>query len=165
MLYMIAMIDGFHSDDTPGRYLVKVGFSNNLDQRLCSYRGMNPGARLIGTCQGTRIEEAMCQETLLRIGWGTSSEWVIIRKEEDFSSLCNHGFDALPCSYKLKGVQYHGLTAPGAVLRVRAKKPIERPTRTRGGKKRKPSEEGWTPEELEETRATLERMWNSLQRD
>lgn len=95
MLYMLgqAIID--IKNDSSVKYLIKIGLSRQLNQRIYSYKSDNPSALLIATTAGTESAEKSYHYLLSKQGHCYQGEWYEVNKQF-FDNCLKNGFMALP---------------------------------------------------------------------
>lgn len=90
-------------------YLVKVGSSGNLYQRMRTYRTMNPCMFHIGYDTTKQLSELLCHLILYTNAIGVAEntdEWIRVT-EETYFEICSKGFEYF---YEIKSKK--GLTNP-----------------------------------------------------
>lgn len=98
-LYLLAQIVCLPSKPSEKYYIIKVGKSTNLQQRIKSYKGMNPFAKCIDIKElaprfidDTEIKYHQSLDKKYNRQLGT--EWFVVPKE-DYIKIVKKGFDAL----------------------------------------------------------------------
>lgn len=95
MLYMLGQAILDIKDNMTQKYLIKVGLSRKLTQRINTYKSDNPSAIVISTTAGVESSESKCHSFLLNNGELYSGEWYQVNK--DFFNQClKEGFKFFP---------------------------------------------------------------------
>lgn len=106
MLYMLGQIIFDIQKDFSPKYLIKVGVSRNVNQRLNAYKTDNPSALLISTTAGVNSQERKCHSFLADNGKCYQGEWYEVNF--DFFSKCiTEGFAFFPKGNKKQNVYLH----------------------------------------------------------
>lgn len=86
MLYMML-------DTTRDFYLVKIGYTKDIDRRKAEYKTCNPLAKMVWKCAGSKDLEKAIHSEMASIGKRISgTEWFLIT-EEDFNTFKKCGFN------------------------------------------------------------------------
>ena len=93
-LYMLAQIGSLPTKPHEQLYMIKVGQSINLKNRVGSYKGMNPLASLIDIklTKNLNEEESRCHNFLSTLGTSVNdTEWFVV-PEEEYTKFLELGF-------------------------------------------------------------------------
>lgn len=95
MLYMLGQVVLDINDNYKQKYLVKVGLSRKLNQRINTYKSNNPSAIVFDTIAGVERAERKCHQFLSQNGKWYSGEWYQVNKEF-FTKCREEGFSFFP---------------------------------------------------------------------